>query len=296
MDFKESPFMYGIAFVVIGFVIVQSVFFIVKAWKRAKELGIKQETLKQTVTSSALFTLAPALAILATVIVLASSLGIVLPWIRLSVVGNLAYETVAEQTVLDELGGSLDAPVTDVIDFASIAWVMTLGSIMPLILIPIFLKKIQKGIGKATSKDSKWSGVMSAAAFIGLIAAFVDKPVEHGVYIRACHACQKSRVEIIKIDFLQWCPGLEFQLFVNTEKQLQIRQIILNGRCGSSLNHRFIHGKLLKQGRIYRHVNRMVIRHVKRLLYRSFHIRNGNRFFVLQYYYNKRVYKNQVFC
>ena len=106
MDFKESPFMYGIAFVVIGFVIVQSVFFIVKAWKRAKELGIKQETLKQTVTSSALFTLAPALAILATVIVLASSLGIVLPWIRLSVVGNLAYETVAAQTVLDELGGS----------------------------------------------------------------------------------------------------------------------------------------------------------------------------------------------
>ena len=136
--------MYGIAFVVIGFVIVQSVFFIVKAWKRAKELGIKQETLKQTLTSSALFTLAPALAILATVIVLASSLGIVLPWIRLSVVGNLAYETVAAQTVLDELGGSLDAPVTDVIDFASIAWVMTLGSIMPLVLVPIFLKKVQR--------------------------------------------------------------------------------------------------------------------------------------------------------
>ena len=42
-DFKESPFMYAIAFVAIGFVIVQSVFFIVKAWKRAKELGIKED-------------------------------------------------------------------------------------------------------------------------------------------------------------------------------------------------------------------------------------------------------------
>ena len=173
--------MYGIAFVVIGFVIVQSVFFIVKAWKRAKELGIKQETLKQTVTSSALFTLAPALAILATVIVLASSLSIVLPWIRLSVVGNLAYETVAAQTVLDELGGSLDAPVTDVIDFASIAWVMTLGIIFGICLVPFLCKKILDKVGKVVNKSEKNStlaDVVSAAAFIGIIAAFVAREID----------------------------------------------------------------------------------------------------------------------
>ena len=79
MDFKESGIMYAIAAVVIAFVIVQSVFFIVKAWKRAKELGITKETLKNTVISSALFSVAPALSILTTVIVLASALGIVLP-------------------------------------------------------------------------------------------------------------------------------------------------------------------------------------------------------------------------
>ena len=50
MDFKENAFMYILAFVVIGFVVAESLFFIVKAWKRAKELGIKKETLTQTVT------------------------------------------------------------------------------------------------------------------------------------------------------------------------------------------------------------------------------------------------------
>ena len=52
---------------------------------------------------------------------------------------------------------------------------MTLGSIMPLILTPIFLKKIQSKVGKAMSGNKAWSNVMSAAAFIGLIAAFVAR-------------------------------------------------------------------------------------------------------------------------
>ena len=105
----------------------------------AKELGIKSETLRQTVVSSALFTLAPAVAILATVIVLASSLGIVLPWIRLSVVGNLAYETVAAQTALDALDGSITQEVTDKVQFSAVAWVMTLGVAFGIFLVPLLL-------------------------------------------------------------------------------------------------------------------------------------------------------------
>ena len=52
---------------------------------------------------------------------------------------------------------------------------MTIGSILPLILIPIILKKIQKGVSDVASKNSKWMDVMTAAAFIGLIAAFIGR-------------------------------------------------------------------------------------------------------------------------
>ncbi|MBQ6934942.1 MAG: DUF5058 family protein, partial [Clostridia bacterium] len=117
MDFRQNGFMYALGFIVVVFVIVQSAFFIRKAWKRAKELGIDSSVLKTTVTSSALFTVAPAIAILATVIVLSKALGLVLPWIRLSVIGNLAYESTAASAVL----GNLNQAITDKGDFSTVA-------------------------------------------------------------------------------------------------------------------------------------------------------------------------------
>ena len=167
--------MLTMAAIIIGFVVVESLFFMAKAWKRGKSIGMTTDQLKNTVISSALFSVAPAISILATVVVLASSLGIVLPWIRLSVVGNLLYETTAAETMLDVLGSNINTEVSEPSDFAAIAWVMTIGSCLPLILIPIILKKIQKGVSDVASKNSKWMDVMTAAAFIGLIAAFIGR-------------------------------------------------------------------------------------------------------------------------
>ena len=99
MDFKSSPVLYLIAGAVILFVLGQSVFFLVKAWKRGKELGIDAKKLRDSVTSSALFTVPSALSVLATVIALAPALGLVVPWVRLSVLGNITYETVIPKKV-----------------------------------------------------------------------------------------------------------------------------------------------------------------------------------------------------
>ena len=178
MDFKESTFMYVIALCVVAFVTLQSVFFITKSWKHAKELGIKKETLKNTVVSSILFTVAPAISILATVIVLAGALGIVLPWIRLTVIGNLAYETTAAQTAVEAMGGSLTNAITDKQQFSTVTWAMTIGSIAPLLMLPFVCKKLQKKIGNAVNKSesaAKLGDAISAAAFIGIIAAFIAR-------------------------------------------------------------------------------------------------------------------------
>jgi hypothetical protein len=39
-DFKESPLMLTMAAVIIGFVVVESLFFMARAWKRGKEIGM----------------------------------------------------------------------------------------------------------------------------------------------------------------------------------------------------------------------------------------------------------------
>lgn len=179
MDFKEDKLMIALALCVVAFVIAQAVFFLVRAIKKAKKLGIEGSVIKNTVISSSLFTIAPAISIVATVLTLSAGLGYVLPWIRLTVIGNISYEVTAATNATEAYGliGGIANEINDPEVFGTVAWVMTLGSIMPLILIPIFLKKVQNKIGKAVSKNNAWSSVMSAAAFIGLIAAFVARAI-----------------------------------------------------------------------------------------------------------------------
>ena len=217
MDFKESPFMYAIALFVVAFVISQSVFFLVKSLKKAKELGIPKETLKTTMVSSAVFTVAPAISILATVIVLANALGIVLPWIRLTVIGNLAYETTAAQTALDFWGESLKHSVGDTQQFATIAWAMTLGSIAPLILLPFLCKKLQKKIGATVNKSEKskkFGDAISAAAFIGIVMAFVAREIysytvqKTNVLDAAGNSVMNEAGQILKVKTITGSAGL----------------------------------------------------------------------------------------
>lgn len=177
MNFKEGPLMYIMAAVVILFVLAQSVFFLVKAWKQGKKLGISASTMRSTVTNSALFTIAPAISVVATVITLAYALGIVLPWIRLSVIGNITYETTAAEAALDAVGKSMSQPVDSPAEFGSIMWVMSIGCMFPLILLPIFLKKLQSKLGHVAQANEKLADVISAAAFIGLISAFVARSI-----------------------------------------------------------------------------------------------------------------------
>lgn len=172
--------MYAVGITVVTFVVVQSLFFLIKSWKHGRELGIDKTTLKNTVISSAMFSIAPAISILVTVLALAGALGMVLPWIRLSVIGNLAYETVAAENTLSVFGMSLSDKISDPETFAAVAWVMTVGSIFPLVLLPFLCKKLQKKIGDVANKSEKnkvWSDIISAAAFIGIIAAFIARAI-----------------------------------------------------------------------------------------------------------------------
>ena len=179
MDFKSSPFMYAVGGAIVLFVLVQSIFFLVRAVKRGKELGISSETMKNTALQSGLFSIAPAISIVATVIVLSGALGVVLPWIRLTVIGAIQYETSSAQSALGAMGNTagIANAITDPEQFTTVAWVMTVGSVMPLVILPFILKKLQKGIGKAMGKNKIWADVMSAAAFVGIIIAFVGRAI-----------------------------------------------------------------------------------------------------------------------
>ena len=174
MEFNvNSPILFVIVGIIIAVVIAQSVFFLVRALKRAKELGIDSSVIKKTISSSAVFTIAPAIAVLVGVVALSKSLGIPLPWLRLSVIGSITYETVAAGNALEALSQSAGSTITDASTYVTVLWVMTLSIAASMILAPLVTKKIQSGMTKMGMKDKKWGEIFSNAMFLGMISAFL---------------------------------------------------------------------------------------------------------------------------
>ena len=174
MDFNVNhPILFVIVGAIIALVLAQSVFFLVRAVKRAKQLGIAKGTISKTISSAALFTIAPAVAVLVGVIALSKSLGLALPWLRLSVIGSITYETVAAGNALEAAGMGAGTTVTDASIFVTIAWVMTVGIAAGLVFVPFVTKKLQSGMSKIGMKDKKWGEIFNNAMFLGMISAFL---------------------------------------------------------------------------------------------------------------------------
>ena len=131
------------------------------------------KTLRKTVVSTAVFTIAPAVSILLGVVTLSKFLGIPLPWIRMSVIGALTYELPAATSTANALGISLSEMITDPKVYTAIAWVMTLGILPSIVLPPILMKKIQGGMLKLKAKDARWSDIFMTSLFLGMISAFL---------------------------------------------------------------------------------------------------------------------------
>ena len=228
MEFSpNSTFMYIVALCVILFVLAQSVFFLVRAYRRGKQLGISQAKLKKTVVSTAVFTIAPAISILIGVVTLSKFLGIPLPWVRLSVIGALTYELPAATSTANALGVSLSQMVTDPKVYSAIAWVMTLGIIPSIILPPILMKKIQGGVVKLRNRDSKWGDIFMTSLFLGMISAFlgmVFADVRSGlsgwipVFVLLVSAALMGVIGLlIKKCNLKWLETYALRTFMHTE-------------------------------------------------------------------------------
>ena len=135
--------------------------------------------LRRAITSSATFTLLPSVSILLGVIALSGSLGIPLPWIRLSVIGALHYEGNVADIAARAAGMSgglgseeLTAPV-----FLTIALVMTAGILAGCFLCIFCLKAYMKKVRSAAQKEKGgkkgFGDYMFTAMFVGLVSAYI---------------------------------------------------------------------------------------------------------------------------
>ena len=170
----NHPILFVLAGVLIAVVLGQSLYFLLKALKRSKELGMNQAKIRKTIKTAAIFTIAPAVSIVISVITLAKSLGIPLPWLRLSVVGSLSYEAIAASNAVSAMGLELGKISNlNAQQFVNISLVMTISIMTGIWMVPLIGKKLLGGMTKLESKDKKWSAIFQNAMFIGMIAAFL---------------------------------------------------------------------------------------------------------------------------
>lgn len=167
---------YAICGGIIAFVAVICIVFMVRAYKAGLAIGIDRAKMKTVITSSVTFSILPSVGILLGVIALSGSLGVPWPWLRLSVIGALHYETQVAQGAAEQVGlSSLSASTMTASAFATIAFLMSLCIIWGMVL-SVFLNKRYTGklkLGSAEKKSGGFADTAMTAMFIGLISAYL---------------------------------------------------------------------------------------------------------------------------
>jgi len=179
MEQLSSPVMYLICGGIIFFVAVVCIVFAIRAWRAGIAIGMDRTKMRRAVTASASFSVLPSVGILLGVIALSGSLGVPWPWLRLSVIGALHYETqvaaaAAEAAGLKQLSGSAMTAQA----FATIALLMSVCIMWGMILSALFNRRYLhrlhgQGDKKPGEKKGGFGDIAMGAMFIGMVSAYL---------------------------------------------------------------------------------------------------------------------------
>ena len=166
---------------IVAFIAVVCIIFMIRAWRAGKALGMDVTRMKRAVTASATFSVLPSVGILLGVIALSGSLGVPWPWLRLSVIGALHYETQVADAAAEQLGVSLGSGSMTVQAFPTIALLMSIcimwGMILSVLFNKKYLRKLQQGGKTGERKGGGFGDRAMTAMFIGMVSAYIGSYV-----------------------------------------------------------------------------------------------------------------------
>ena len=182
----NSPFIYLVCGLIVVFVAMLCVVFAVRAYRAGKAIGMDVTKMKRTIIASATFAVLPSVGILLGVIALSGSLGTPWPWLRLSVIGALHYETQVAEAAAEAVGlGGLSASQMTAKAFSTIALLMSVcimwGMVFSLFSCRRYTDRLNHPApARKSGKVSALSGFgdkAMTAMFIGLVSAYLGRYV-----------------------------------------------------------------------------------------------------------------------
>lgn len=173
LTIANSSLMFIACGIVIIYVLGQSLFFMHRAWKRGKEIGMDTKVMKKTISGSALFSVVPSIPILIILVMLMSVLGNYFPWLRLSVIGSSSYENVAANIAARSFGllSYTDEGYNASI-FISTLWAMSICILYEPLLVMFGQKSLDRGMSKLRKSKPIIYNLLIDGIFIAMMSWF----------------------------------------------------------------------------------------------------------------------------
>lgn len=163
----NSPALWFVTIVAVGIVLMQTVVFLKKCFKTGKKIGISNERLKTAFVTGAISAIGPSIVIVIGMVSLLIVVGGPTAMLRLSYVGNVAYELLAVEFAADAYNVSATAANVPAEVFCVALWGMAIGCVGWPLVSGLFTDKMDKLTSKFAGSATGMVPVISSAAMLG---------------------------------------------------------------------------------------------------------------------------------
>lgn len=180
MDTANSRWLWLSTLPVVAMVLLQAAIFLRRAWTDGKEMGLSDDQLRTGFKTGVISAIGPAVAVLVGMLALIATVGGPVAWMRLSVIGSVAFELPAAELGVSQLGYSLgDGDITETA-YATAVWTMTLGGTGWLLVSAFGTPHMEKARQKLGNGKETLIPIIGAAAMLGAFAYFLTGEVASG--------------------------------------------------------------------------------------------------------------------
>lgn len=148
--------------------LVQVLLYYRQIYQAAEAVNLKPEQLSQAFRTGMVTSIGPVIAIFIIMVGLMSVIGAPMAWMRLSVIGAAPTELTAATLGADAMGVKFGGEGYDLNAMAVSWWTMAINGVGWLLLVGLFAHKLEAVRIKAGGGDTKWLGILSTAAMIGV--------------------------------------------------------------------------------------------------------------------------------
>ncbi|SEP00828.1 protein of unknown function [Halogranum amylolyticum] len=180
MDIANSTWLWLATVPVVLVVLLQAGLFLQRAWKNGNEMGLSDEQLKTGLKTGVISAIGPAVAVLAGMLALIATVGGPVAWMRLSVIGSVAFELPAAELGVSQFGYSLGDDGISEQAYATAVWSMTLGGTGWLLVSALGTPHMEKVRQRIGGGKEKLIPIISSAAMLGAFAYFLTGEVTAG--------------------------------------------------------------------------------------------------------------------